>query len=232
MIKLLWKGVKWLGQAVLEAVKWIYRLIKSGINLVLKYISLTLLTLGVSFLIVISLWKIWDHNLTKLMQDVPGTAPSKTIQEIFGNIARVTEVTNRVPPVGMYAGLESYVTVNAFTNGYAIYFTMLADKVLNEDEKALIMGHEIAHVILHHTDNEYQTFLTHWSNEDELMADNVGAHWAHKAGYDVCKGREVFMKFYQWGGNSLNATHPPNTIRYQNLEHYCNQGENDGQPRN
>lgn len=143
------------------------------------------------------------------------------LQEIFDNVARVTEVTNRIPPLGIWSSMESLIIVNAFTTGQGVYFTFLADQILSKDEKAMILGHEMAHVILHHTDNEFQTFVNHYSSEDELMADNVGASWADKAGYDVCKGREAFLKFYLWGGNSLNATHPPNTLRYENLAHYC-----------
>lgn len=219
------KILLWPIEAVWEAGKWIaiglYRLTKYLIKLTIKYTRMTVLMVGISLLISYGLWKIWDYNLDRLKQ-VPAAQAPKDLQEIFSNIARVTEVTDRVPPLGMWADMESYMTVNAFTTGQGIYFTYVANQVLTEDEKALVMGHEIAHVILHHTDNAFDTFVSSYSNENELMADNVGAHWAHKAGYDVCKGREVFMKFYQWGGNSLNSSHPPNTIRYQNLEHYCN----------
>lgn len=224
IITIPYKAIKWLTEAVYEAGKWLvvglYKLIKKLIKLTIKYSILTIMTVTVSLGISYGLWKAWDYNLNKLKQ-VPATQAPKDLQEIFMNVARVTEVSDRIPPFGMYASLESYMTVNAFTTGQGIYFTFLADKVLTPDEKALVIGHEMAHVVLHHTDNSFDTFVTSWSNENELMADNVGAHWAHKAGYDVCKGREVFMKFYLWGGNSLNASHPPNTIRYNNLQHYC-----------
>jgi Peptidase family M48 len=188
---------------------------------IIKYLKASILIVGVSFLVVIGLWKIWDNNLNKINSEVNGAPPSQTLEEIWTNISKVTDVTDRVPPIMMWAEIPSLLSVNAFTTGQGIYFTFAADKVLNEDEKALIMGHEIAHVILHHTDNAYQMFVDNYSNEDELMADNLGAVWAHKAGYDVCRGRETFKKFYEWGGNSLNGSHPPNLYRYDNLAHYC-----------
>lgn len=188
---------------------------------------MSVLVIGTSFLVTYMCWKIWDNSLEKLKTDVPADVAPKEVQQIYNNIARVTEVSNRVPPFRMYADLSSYLEINAFTTGKGVYLTYLADKVLTKDEKAVVLGHEIAHVILHHTDSAYDMFVTGWSNENELMADNVGASWADKAGYNVCKGREVFLKFYLWGGNSLNAEHPPNTLRYENLAHYCKDNHNE-----
>ncbi len=220
-----YKIIKWIVEAVYEAGKWLLvktnRLIKKIIKLTLKYVGLTIITLGVSFILVIGIWKIWDHNLTKQKEQINSALAPKPLYDIYMNIVRVTEVSNRVPPLRMWADPESFFEVNAFTTGEDIYFSYAAEAVLNTDEKALIMGHEIAHVILHHTDNAFDMFISSSSNENELMADNLGASWAHKAGYDVCKGRKVFMKFYLMGGNSLNESHPPNTLRYENLEHYC-----------
>lgn len=204
----------------MKILQWVVRISKWIFDTIVKYIKATVLILGVSFLTVFVCWKIWDYNLTR-MKTIPAMEAPRDLQEIFDNVARVTEVTNRIPPFGMWVSAESFVEVNAFTTGEGIYFTFLANETLNADEKALILGHEMAHVILHHTDNAFDTFVSYNSNENELMADNVGASWADKAGYDVCKGREAFKKFYQWGGNSLNASHPPNTLRYENLAHYC-----------
>lgn len=189
-------------------------------NKIIKYTKASIQITAVSFIVVFMCWKIWDANLNNMKMVAAERAPDE-LQEIFDNVARVTEVTNRIPPLGIWSSMESLIIVNAFTTGQGVYFTFLADQILSKDEKAMILGHEMAHVILHHTDNEFQTFVNHYSSEDELMADNVGASWADKAGYDVCKGREAFLKFYLWGGNSLNATHPPNTLRYENLAHYC-----------
>ncbi len=205
----------------IQLLKDVYEAFKSIVKDIIKYIRMVVLIVGASFLVTFMCWKIWDHNLTKLKQRVPAERAPKDLQEIFNRVTKVTEVTNRIPPLGMYNSLESYMTVNAFTTGEGVYFTYLADTALTTDEKAVVLGHEMAHVILHHTDNAFDMFVNSYSNENELMADNVGAFWADKAGYNVCKGRKVFMKFYKWGGNSLNAEHPPNTIRYENLAHYC-----------
>lgn len=206
--------IKWIVEAVYEGIKW-------AIHLIVKYTSLTILTLAVSLGISYGLWKTWEYNYDKLVSQVEGARPSDSILLIWSNLAKVTDVTDRVPPIMMWANIQSLMTVNAFTTGQGIYVTYVLDNVLNDDEKALVIGHEIAHGILHHTDSSFQLFVDSYSNENELMADNLGATWAHKAGYDVCKGREVFKKFYDWSGNSLNGSHPPNLMRYENLEHYC-----------
>lgn len=190
-------------------------------NTVIKYLKMSLVILAVSLTVSYMCYKIYDINLTKLKNSVPASQPPEEIQEIFNNVARVTEVTNKIPPLAMLDDISSLMTINAFTTGHGIYITVLADKLLTTDEKALVLGHEMAHVILHHTDNAFEFFVDSQSNENELMADNLGATWADKAGYNVCKGREAFLKFYREGGNSLNADHPPNTLRYDNLAHYC-----------
>lgn len=197
-------------------------IIKKTFNFIWKYISAAVLLIVLSFLIVFWCWSIWDYNLTQIKKTyVTCGKPSQRLKDIRHNILKATEVANRVPPVCYLYTIDSLRKVNAFASGHNIYFTFAADSILNKDEIALIMGHEIAHVILHHTDNEFQLFVKSYSNENELMSDNLGAFWAHKAGYDVCKGREIFNKFYEWGGNSLNAIHPPNKMRYDNLEIYC-----------
>ena len=197
------------------------RIVLNILKFILNYVYMTIIILAVSLIVTTGLWEIWNYNLNKLKENVSNMSPTESLKRIHDNIARATEVTNRVPPIKLWSSISSLSTVNAFTNGNYIWFTFAAEAMLNDDEKALIMGHETAHVILHHTDNEYRTFVNNFSNEDELMADNLGAVWADKAGYDVCKGREIFKKFYEWSGNSLNGSHPPNTIRYDNLAHYC-----------
>jgi Zn-dependent protease with chaperone function len=211
---------KWLVEAVYDIAKWIVILITKLIKLIIYYICASIGMMGFSFAIVYMCWKIYDYDLNKLKQ-VSTTKASQELQDIFNNVARITEVTDRIPPLGMWASMQSFMTVNAFTTGEGVYVTYLANSILTTDEKALVLGHEMAHVILHHTDNAFGTFVSSYSSENELMADNLGATWADKAGYNVCKGREVFMKFYLWEGNSLNGDHPPNTLRYENLEHYC-----------
>jgi len=204
-----------------KILNWLHLAATSICRIFYKYVKMAVLITIVSFVVVAGIWEIWLYNMEKIKYNVPSVPATPTLLSIHSKIAKVTDVSNRVPPIAMLATMDSFFEVNAFTTGKGVYFTFKADNALTEDEKALIMGHEIAHVILHHTDTEYQTFVYRQSNEDELMADNLGATWAHKAGYDVCKGREIFNKFYEWGGNSLNASHPPNTYRYENLAHYC-----------
>jgi len=199
--------------------KKIFHYIKVAVLNCLYYLrSAVLLTLA-SAAIGYVCWTIYDENLTKIKVETYECGEVfPEVSEIYVKVKSVTEVSNRVPKLCAWTGMYSLMSVNAFTTGHGIYMSYASMMSLSTDELALIIGHEMAHGILHHTDNEYKVFIDNHSNEDELMADNMGAFWANKAGYNVCKGRELFKKF---GDNSLNGSHPPNRYRYENLEHYC-----------
>lgn len=194
--------------------------LKKLYNIIIKYTRMTILLVIFSITTVSIGWKLLDYNMTKL-KNVPASNPPADLQEIFDRVAQATEVTDRIPPLYMWNTFQSIIVPNAFATDQGIYVSFLLNALLTPDEKALVLGHEMSHVIMHHTDNTYQIFVNYYSPENELMADNLGANWADKAGYDVCKGRTVFLKFYKWFGNSLDGDHPINTLRYENLEHYC-----------
>lgn len=185
----------------------------------LHYIRLTTMLFLTSAIIGYTCWYFYDKHLTEIKQySYECGKVDDRLSEIYSKIKSVTEVSNRIPKICTWTETDSIFSINAFTTGHGIYISYASAIGLSTEELALIIGHEIAHGILHHTDNEYQTFVKNYSNEDELIADNLGAFWANKAGYDVCAGRELFKKF---GGNSLNGSHPPNIYRYENLKHYC-----------
>lgn len=231
-VQLLYETVKFTFSKILKCIrtiiyynvrlgKFIYRTVLHVLNLIYYYIKSTIKFSLLCVIACYASWKMYEYRVEELKNSIPSAPAPEPLQTIFNNVAKVTDVSNRVPPLYMSKSKESPITVNAFTTGNGVYFTQGAYLFLSDNEKALVIGHEIAHVILHHTDNEYYMFVDAASNENELMADNLGAVWAHKAGYDVCKGREVFKQFYEWDGNSLNASHPPNLFRYDNLAHWC-----------
>ncbi len=113
-------------------------------------------------------------------------------------------------------------TVNAFNDGQriVIYRGML-DFVENDDELALVLGHEIAHGMLRHL--AYHEFLSS-ANETSVAegnADKMGAVYMMKAGYDVCSGREMWNRLRLDKGNYQGADHPNYSYRYDELNINC-----------
>jgi Zn-dependent protease with chaperone function len=73
--------------------------------------------------------------------------------------------------------------INAFRLSEHITFTTGTTSRLNDDEFALLAGHEIAHLYLDHKGN---------SRKNEIAADRLGAELACKAGFDPANGSTVF----------------------------------------
>ncbi len=95
--------------------------------------------------------------------------------------------------------------VNAENDGVIIQINtgMLAD-VRDDDEMALVLGHELAHGILHHRASTIP---------NEYAADALGAQYMHNAGYSICTGAKVLKRF----GNTTSDDHPAGTDRYARL---------------
>ena len=112
--------------------------------------------------------------------------------------------------------------VNAYNDGNKIViYRGLIDSAESWDEIALVLGHEIAHGMLWHLKmlNEGQD-----SSEVSVMeanADKLGAVYMMKAGYDVCKGRELFKQWKEKNGNALGQDHPDFSYRYDELNINC-----------
>lgn len=98
--------------------------------------------------------------------------------------------------------------VNAFANhGYAIMTTSLLNFLESDDELAIVLGHEIAHVILKHPEKlEAQgvpegLFRSFGSNArrvraTEVEADKLGLKLAWRAGYDVAAAIPYWRRYY------------------------------------
>lgn len=114
--------------------------------------------------------------------------------------------------------------VNAWTNGQTVFVTSgLLGAIENDDELALTMAHEIAHAINHdvvHTD-------TATANQ-EAHADKMGAFIMMRAGYDICKGRNLFMVLKAHYGDSAiinDDDHPSEGYRYDQVSMpWCSSG--------
>jgi hypothetical protein len=88
--------------------------------------------------------------------------------------------------------------INAMSLAGQISFTPASMDRLNEDEFALLAGHEIAHYYLGHKVN---------AMANELAADRLGAELACRAGYDPIAGASLF-RYARRGKN-----HPSSDVR-------------------
>lgn len=139
--------------------------------------------------------------------------------------------------------------------GGPVYVTKaLLDKV-NEDELAAVLGHEIGHVTARHGVKKLQAYKLYtlltialmsrretreaakftaqalnilslaYSQEDELLADRLGASYAYKAGFDPRASLTVLKKLQEekrkkGGRSSWLSTHPLTSERIAALEEY------------
>ena len=111
---------------------------------------------------------------------------------------------------------------NAYNDGMeVVIFRGLLDIMATDDEIALVLGHETAHGMLGHL----QMLRDDSSNDDisvlEANADKMGAFYMIRAGYDICKGRELFKYWHETQGNKLGQNHPDMSYRYDELDLNC-----------
>lgn len=120
---------------------------------------------------------------------------------------------------------------NAYNDGYKIVmYKGLINNAKSWDEIALVIGHEIAHGNLAHLNRampvpEQNPDLGMGDNDHvqilEANADKLGALYMMKAGYNICKGREVFKHWKEKKGNSLGQSHPDYSYRFDELNIGC-----------
>lgn len=113
-------------------------------------------------------------------------------------------------------------TVNAWTDGVNVTITSgILETMTNKDEVALVLSHEIAHAINNDVARTDQEQII-----KEAHADKMGAFIMMRAGFDVCKGREVFMEFEKlYGDTPLVGDHPGFAYRADQLNMpWCHYG--------
>jgi predicted Zn-dependent protease len=101
--------------------------------------------------------------------------------------------------------LDSSQDINAREGLGVVYVNIgLLKYVKNDDEIALILGHEVGHYALHHRGS---------TPAHEYAADSQGAYYMHRAGYDICKGAQSIRRFH----DPADSTHPASEDRYHKL---------------
>ena len=111
--------------------------------------------------------------------------------------------------------------MNAYNDGKKVVIYMgLVDSVDSWDEIALVLGHEVAHGMLGHLD-KLNTTNADEESVLEANADKMGAFYMMKAGYDICKGRELYKTWKNNNGNYIGLDHPDYSYRYDELNIGC-----------
>lgn len=130
-------------------------------------------------------------------------------------------VLNPIPGCPARVRLARSTQFNAFANrGYAIMTTALLNFVKNDDELAIVLGHEIAHNILNHPQSLnaegvpprglLRQFGKNASRvkQTEIEADRLGLRLAWAAGYDLTAAAPFWRRYSARVGPRFATTHP------------------------
>jgi hypothetical protein len=139
------------------------------------------------------------------------------IQGIYGRIIAASGQTQDALPLV----IDNSSEMNAHNDGTKIViYRGLIDIASNTDEIALVLAHEAAHGMLGHL-GALNTNVPSEIAVLEANADKYGAFLMMRAGFDICKGRELFKYWSDTYGNALNQDHPPFSYRHQELDVHC-----------
>ncbi len=120
--------------------------------------------------------------------------------------------------------------VNAWTDGMEVTITTgILATMHSVDEIAMVLGHELAHVINYdvlHGEMEQAADVPMNQSYKEAAADKVGAFIMMRAGYNVCKGKRIMQTFRDLFGSDAGAEgHPDSAFRIDELNlPQCNKG--------
>jgi len=151
------------------------------------------------------------------VQTTPYVLSQEKVQAVYDKIyaASGEDLKNKRP--------IKWVGDNNNINAYATYYTIvvlkgLGDVVKNDDELALVIGHELSHITMEHVLKKTES--AEESREHESLSDKMGSFYMMKAGYSVCKGRVFFLNLQKVGMKGGN-THPNTMWRYNQLNVGC-----------
>jgi Zn-dependent protease with chaperone function len=101
---------------------------------------------------------------------------------------------------------QSYSQNDNASAGWVINVTSGMLKLTNEDEMALVLGHELYHWLNNHSSKPHT-----WQMEYD--ADSGGARLMSNAGFNRCVGVKVLLKLGRGGGD-----HPLSVDRYRRVK--------------
>ncbi len=141
-------------------------------------------------------------------------------------IKRCYKIYNRLVKAANQSAPKLLIEQNNGINSYAslhgriiVLYTGFIDYAKNDDELALLIGHELSHYILEHKFFPIVSVEDSIQNKkEELNADKLGAFLMLQAGYDVCKARYYWKRFFDTRPDIVeNPSHPENIYRFYNL---------------
>lgn len=184
------------------------------IESIVKFFAIALIVLSsVASLAVLGIYA-YEENFSD-------AAYARKVKEIYNDLWTQTGQAQERIPLGIVDSAE----INAYNDGSKIViYTGLINSTDSWDEVALVLGHEIAHGTLWHLKmiGEWNVAKTELeSSVLEANADKLGAVYMMKAGYSICKGREIFKSWLKERGDYQGGGHPGFAYRYSQLNIGC-----------
>ncbi len=140
------------------------------------------------------------------------------IQTIFDKLAVNSGTTHILPLIVLKTPMA-----NAWTDGKNITITTGLLNIINgnDDELAMVLGHEMGHVINYDLEHGAMEMILNYQIDNrykEAAADKMGAYIMMRAGFNECNGYSIMMKFKEAFGDDAGAEgHPDNAFRADQL---------------
>lgn len=126
--------------------------------------------------------------------------PPEFVLEVYKDLLSKNHIQIYVP---VYI-IESYRIQGYSQHNRIVLTTGMLRYIQNKDELASVLAHELSHIVLHHTKS---------TPKNELYADQQGAYYMKNAGYNICRGFRVILRF----NDPWSSTHPSSVYRYQHV---------------
>lgn len=130
-----------------------------------------------------------------------GSVTFKDAQRVYLKLTQVNPCFFKCPKLTYNPSLN----IGAYTNIFRIQiYQGMLNFLQNDDELAIVLGHELAH---------YKNHSFYSSTQDELAADKYGYSYATKSGYKGCKGARTLIRLNEPAG----GIYPSSVSRYRAL---------------
>ena len=152
------------------------------------------------------------YSLSAGMLYAQSSPAPKNVQAIYHRLLKTTNMSGRVKGIRLMR--DKYENAFAAYDGHVYVTQGLLDNAANENELALVIGHEIAHVLLNHVTPD-----NHEDNRaNEMHSDKLSAFMLLQAGFNLCEGRGIYVRWYKkYGDSVLTSSHPSHVQRFMYL---------------
>lgn len=164
-----------------------------------------LLILAVVLLIVVPY-----KGIPYLENRMPSGLTKEDVGEVYLKLLKHTGAPHMIPNVVV----QENILINAWINPDTLTITTgMLQFLEGKDELAVILGHEMGHLMLQHFDVEGDSRL-HESN-----ADKYGIYLVLRAGYDICAAKKIWTKMKETNGDQImTQSHPSPAQREWELD--------------